>query len=58
MTYQPDNFQFDELNHFAMPCCACVHRHWSDQDEPCRTCCHNSNAVAVEGNAEGKPTPD
>ena len=31
----------------AFPCCVCVHRHGSDREAPCRGCCHNANADAV-----------
>lgn len=30
---------------FEIPCCWCKHRHGSDDQEPCRTCDHNANAV-------------
>lgn len=29
----------------SFPCCVCLHRHGTDQVEPCRTCDHNINAV-------------
>lgn len=41
-----DNFEADGGDQgFSFPCCVCVHRHGSDQAEPCRTCDHNANAV-------------
>ena len=44
-----DNFCLDPLGYndprFAFPCCVCRNKDKGDQEEPCRTCDHNVNAV-------------
>lgn len=40
-----DKFEAEERDSgFAFPCSACKYRHGTDQDEPCRSCDHNSAA--------------
>lgn len=46
---QRDKFQAEEVtNGFDFPCGACIHRHGTDMDEPCRTCDHNLRSVPGE----------
>lgn len=40
-----DHFEPEEEGHLSIPCCWCIHRHGRDDEEPCRTCDHNCNAV-------------
>ena len=39
-TYQVarDHFEPDDNTHLTFPCCACRHRHGTDQEEPCIRC--------------------
>jgi hypothetical protein len=48
-----DKFEFDEYGPLCFPCCACKHRLAKDDEEPCRTCDHNSNAVEDNAKATG-----
>lgn len=42
-----DCFKLDDEvgNGLSFPCCVCEFRHWTDKEEPCRSCDHNANAV-------------
>lgn len=49
-----DKFEFNDPGggfRLAFPCCVCIHRDGTDQEEPCRTCDHNANAVASSSDA-------
>jgi len=38
----------------AWPCCCCKNSEYTDQEEPCRTCDHNVNAVAPNAERDGQ----
>jgi len=46
-----DNFQHGhDYSIYGFPCCVCEHRQHDAQNEPCRTCDHNVNAVKDTAN--------
>lgn len=42
-TVEIDRFKVDKnlIKEFNFPCCACIGRHGTDMEEPCRSCDHN-----------------
>lgn len=52
-TVQRDKFELETgirgILGFAFPCNVCRHNFHQDNEEPCRTCDHNANAVQETG---------
>ena len=48
-----DHFEAEDRAGLSFPCCACIHQHGSDKDEPCIRCDWNSNALPDSAPAAG-----